>query len=77
MQITIPQSLLNNNNMLRNNLSQSLNINVPAGDPVRVATLPYLFFILSPQLFQLCFLLQQLLKFLLCLLGTDNTLWTG
>jgi hypothetical protein len=39
--------------------------------------LPHLFFILSLQLFQLCFLLQQLLKFLLCLLGSDDTLWAG
>jgi len=77
MQITILQSFLNNNNMLRKNISHSLNINVPTSDPVCVATLPHLFFILSLQLFQLCFLLQQLLKFLLCLLGSDDTLWTG
>jgi hypothetical protein len=77
MQITIPQSLMNNNKMIRNNLSHSLNINTPANDPVCVATQPYLFFILSLELFQLCFLLQQLLQFLLCLLGSDDTLWTG
>jgi hypothetical protein len=46
-------------------------------DPVCAATLPYLFFIFSLQLFQLRFLLQQQLKFLLCLFGCDDTLWAG